>query len=629
LTRLLRKDGFSWSAEADKAFSNLKTTLTTAPVLQLPDFTSSFIIECDASGSGFGAVLHQGTGPIAFFSRPIAERHQKLAAYERELIGLVQAVRHWRPYVWGRSFTVRTDHYALKFLLDQRLSTIPQNQWVSKLFGYDFSVEFKPGAQNIVADALSRRDTESGLVFSISSPRFTIFDDLKQAASDDPALTSLRTRILAGELGPPWGMVDGVVCYDRRAHVPADSAFVPTVLAAAHDTGHEGIQKTLHRLRRDFHISQDRQVVRDYIHTCTICQRNKTEHLHPAGLLRPLEVPSSVWSDISMDFIEGLPKVGGKSVILMVVDRFSKYAHFIPLAHPYSASTVARAFFDDIVRLHGIPLSIVSDRDPVFTSNFWKDLFAMCGTSLRMSTAFHPQTDGQSEAVNKTIAMYLRCMTGDRPRQWVRWLPWAEFCYNSSFHSALKTTPFRVVYGRDPPALPDYEPGHSRTSAVDSELQDRDLFLSDVRSRLLQAQEYAKLHYDGHHRELHFAVGDWVWLRLHHRAANSLPGAAKGKLGPHYYGPYRISAKINEVAYRLELPPSARIHDVFHVSLLKTYDGPPPNAPEPLPPLLHGKVVPTPIKAIRARRARDTWKVLIQWEGMSAADASWEDLANF
>jgi hypothetical protein len=330
-----------------------------------------------------------------------------------------------------------------------------------------------------------------------------------------------------------------------------------------------------------------------------------------------------------MDFIEGLPKVGGKSIILTVVDRFSKYAHFIPLAHPYSASTVARAFFDDIVRLHGIPLSIVSDRDPVFTSNFWKDLFAMCGTSLRMSTAFHPQTDGQSEAVNKTIAMYLRCMTGDRPRQWVRWLPLAEFCYNSSFHSALKTTPFRVVYGRDPPALPDYEPGHSRTLAVDSELQDCDLFLSDVRSRLLQAQEYAKLHYDGHHRELHFAVGDWVWLRLHHRAANSLPGAAKGKLGPHYYGPYRISAKINEVAYRLELPPSARIHDVFHVSLLKTYDGPPPNAPQPLPPLLHGKVVPTPIKAIRARRARDTWQVLIQWEGMSAADASWEDLANF
>jgi hypothetical protein len=159
--------------------------------------------------------------------------------------------------------------------------------------------------------------------------------------------------------------VDGVVCYDHRAHGLADSDFVPTVLPASHDTGHEGIQKNLHRLHQDFHISQDRQVVRDYIHACTICQRNKTQHLHHAGLLHPLEVPSSVWIDISMDFIEGLPKVGGKSVILTVVDRFSKYAHFIPLTHP-----IARAFFDDIMYLHGIPLFIVSDHDPVFTSNF-------------------------------------------------------------------------------------------------------------------------------------------------------------------------------------------------------------------------------------------------------------------
>jgi hypothetical protein len=146
LTRLLRKDGFSWSAEANKAFANLKMALMTAPVLQLLNFTTSFISECDALDYGFGAVLHQGTRPIAFFSRPITECHQKLAAYERELIGLVHAKWHWRPYIWGHSFTVHTDHYALKFFLDQRLSTIPQNQWVSKLFGYDFSVEFKPRA---------------------------------------------------------------------------------------------------------------------------------------------------------------------------------------------------------------------------------------------------------------------------------------------------------------------------------------------------------------------------------------------------------------------------------------------------------------------------------------------------
>ena len=138
-----------------------------------------------------------------------------------------------------------------------------------------------------------------------------------------------------------------------------------------------------------------------------------------------------MWVGISMDFIEGLPKVGGKSVILTVVDRFSKYAHFIALSHPYTASSVARAFFDGIVRLHGFPTSIVSNRDPVFSSHMWRNLFRMAGVQLRFSTAFHPQTDGQSEVVNKVLAMYLRCATGDRPRAWVDWLAWAEYCYNT------------------------------------------------------------------------------------------------------------------------------------------------------------------------------------------------------
>jgi transposase InsO family protein len=185
-----------------------------------------------------------------------------------------------------------------------------------------------------------------------------------------------------------------------------------------------------------------------------------------------------------MDFVEALPRVHGKSVILTVVDRFSKYAHFIPLGHPYTASSVARAFFHDIVRLHGFPDSIVSDRDPVFTGNIWHDLFRQAGVQLRMSTAFHPQTDGQSEAVNKTITMYLRCLTGDRPRDWLDWLPWAEFCYNIAYHTALQTSLFTVVYGRPPPELLPYAPGQAQTDVVDAMLTNRDEFLAEVRARL-------------------------------------------------------------------------------------------------------------------------------------------------
>jgi len=146
LTALLKKEAFSWTPEAEQAFGALKQTLTTAPVLQLPDFTKRFYVDCDASGSGFGAVLHQGDGAVAFFSRAIAPHHAKLPAYERELIGLVKAVKNWRPYLWGRAFTVRMDHYSLKFILDQRLTTIPQHTWVTKLFGYDLTVEYSLGS---------------------------------------------------------------------------------------------------------------------------------------------------------------------------------------------------------------------------------------------------------------------------------------------------------------------------------------------------------------------------------------------------------------------------------------------------------------------------------------------------
>ena len=157
-------------------------------------------------------------------------------------------------------------------------------------------------------------------------------------------------------------------------------------------------------------------------------------------------MPTAVWADIGLDFIEALPCVGGKSVILTMVDRFSKYCYFIPLAHPYTAKSVAQVFFAKIVRLHGVPQSMVSDRDPIFTSIFWQGLMCLTGAKMHMTTTFHPQVDGQTEATNKVITMYLHCFTGGRPRQWLRWLPWVEYIYNTAYQSALRDTPFRVVY---------------------------------------------------------------------------------------------------------------------------------------------------------------------------------------
>lgn len=194
LTQLLRKDSYFWSDNATTSFNALKHALSTAPVLHLPNFTFTFTVDCDASGTGFGVVLHQGIGPLAFFSKPFATRDLIIAAYERELIGLVQDVRHWSPYLWDHKFVVQTDHYALKFILDQRLSTVPQHQWISKLFGFDFSVQFRPGRLNTVANALSRRDQGSieAHMTTSSGPSSQLYTDLKQELQQHDHLRQLR-----------------------------------------------------------------------------------------------------------------------------------------------------------------------------------------------------------------------------------------------------------------------------------------------------------------------------------------------------------------------------------------------------------------------------------------------------
>jgi hypothetical protein len=316
-------------------------------------------------------------------------------------------------------------------------------------------------------------------------------------------------------------------------------------------------------------------------------------------------------------------------VILTVVDRFSKSAHFVALSHPYTATTVARVFFAEVVRLHGIPSSIVSDRDPVFTRSFWRELFRLAGVQLHFTSAFHPQSDGQSEATNKIIAMYLRCLTGDRPRNWLEWLPWAEFCYNSSYQQSLKTSPFEVVYGRPPPSIRSYEHGDARLPAVDQAMRDRDAFLAEVRDRLEQAQQHYKAVYDRKHRPVEFSPGQWVWLRLLHRPAASMQVRGRSKLGPRFFGPFQVVEHVGDVAYKLLLPAGARIHDVFHVGLLKQFHGVPPDRTPALPPLEHGRVVVQPEKVLDSRIARGQRELLVRWVGAPAAETSWVSLPDF
>jgi hypothetical protein len=232
--------------------------------------------------------------------------------------------------------------------------------------------------------------------------------------------------------------------------------------------GHAGYDKTIHRARKDFFWPGMKADVKRFIMECDTCQRVKAEKLSPAGLLQPLPIPERPWLSISMDFIEGLPFFQGYSVIWVIVDRLTKYAHFIPLKHPYTAEKLAQVFMNQLFKLHGMPQLIISYRDSTFTSKFWTEVFKLQGVFLSFSTAYHPQSDGQSEAVNKYVENYLRCMVGDKPKEWVTWLHLSEYCYNTAFHHSTKITPFEALYGYSPPRLLTFMPGTTRLAAVEN-----------------------------------------------------------------------------------------------------------------------------------------------------------------
>jgi len=229
------------------------------------------------------------------------------------------------------------------------------------------------------------------------------------------------------ELDPQkYSYRDGLLFYKHKILLGQSPQIKPQILASVHSDqteGHSGYEKTLHRVKRNFYWKGMRKDVKRFIRECEVCQRNKGDNTSPVGLLQPLPIPTRIWTEISMDFVEGLPLSRGHSVVFVVVDRLSKYSHFVSLAHPYAAITVAQLFIANIFKLHGMPQSIILDRDPTFTSTFWSELFRLQGATLKLSTSYHPQTDGQTEIVNKCLEHYLRCFSQESPKHWTLWLP--------------------------------------------------------------------------------------------------------------------------------------------------------------------------------------------------------------
>lgn len=396
LTNLLKKDvPFVWSVEADQAFKALKQALVSAPVLSLPDFSLPFTVQTDASDEGIGAVLSQRGHPIAFLSKALGVKTKGLSTYEKEYLAILLAVDHWRSYLQQQEFVILTDHHSLMHLNEQRLHTSWQHKAFTKLLGLQFKICYRKGSSNAAADALSRKYPEelSELhVVSSCSPVWLqeVSDGYLQDAFSAQLLTDLT---LNAESRPNFSLCNGVLRFKGRVWIDNNPSVQDKIISALHSSplgGHSGFPVTYSKIKSLFAWPKMKKQIHTAVNTCGICMQAKPNRSKYPGLLQPLPVPDGAWQIITMDFIEGLPKSGQFNYILVVVDKFSKYSHFFPLCHPFSAIDVAQSFMVNVYKLHGLPKFIISDRDKIFTSHFWEQLFLRTGTQLQLSTAYHP-----------------------------------------------------------------------------------------------------------------------------------------------------------------------------------------------------------------------------------------------
>ena len=435
LTNCMKEGKFEWTPEEK---------LTTAPILVLPDFTKTFELHCDASKLGIGAVLSQGGRPIAFYSEKLAGARGRYSTYDVEFYAIVQAIKHWRHYLVHREFVLFTDHDALRHLDSQAKVSARHAAWISYLQQFIFSIKHQSGKTNKVANALSRRH---GMLTAMHTrvPGFSTFADFYPSDSFFGSIFYDTSNGVRGD----YTIHDGYLFRDLRLCV-ADCSLRLQIVSELHNEGHVGRDQTLQLVTASYFWPCLRRDVEHFVERCRVCQEGKGKASN-AGLYLPLPIPTQPWTDVSMDFVLGLPRTQrGFDSIFVVVDRFSKMAHFIACKKTTDAVTVAVLFFREVYRLHGLPTSIVSDRDTRFLSHFWRSLWKMLGTSLDMSSAYHPQSDGQTEVTNRSLGNLLRCLVGDNIKSWDAKLCQAEFAHNHALNRSLGFSPFRVVYGLVP-----------------------------------------------------------------------------------------------------------------------------------------------------------------------------------
>jgi RNase H-like domain found in reverse transcriptase/Reverse transcriptase (RNA-dependent DNA polymerase)/Integrase zinc binding domain/Chromo (CHRromatin Organisation MOdifier) domain/Retroviral aspartyl protease/Integrase core domain len=683
---------WAWTKDCEEAFVQVKKHLTEAPLLQFPDFSQPFEVVCDASLVGVGGVLMQDGHPLAFESRKLSPAEKNYSTSEQELLAVVHAMRTWRCYLEGGECTVITDHNPNTFLKEQVNLSRRQARWSEFLERFNYHWEYRPGRIN-VADPLSRnpvrlailtrqatrtkraldaaassKQTTTGLIAARSGvsptrapqqlqphgkvrqyPRSHLGEPLSRSAHLEMQFTELEQRIRAGYLTDPRFKDDQWTQKELLSHdglwysrakpnviaVPNVKEIKQDIMRELHDcpySGHVGETKTRKAISRRFWWPGLPKDVTHYVQTCDVCQRNKPSNQKPSGLLVPLAIPEKCWESVSMDFIVQLPLTLAEcDAVLVVVDRLSKMTHLIATTTNCTAEETARLFYDNVVKLHGLPRTLVSDRDTRFTSKFWEELCSLCGTRQSMGTAYHPQSDGQTERVNRVLEDMLRHYVNPAQNNWDEQLAGAEFAINNAWHESIKTTPFMLNYGQHP--LTPLDLGlrrRGRVPAAEAFVTSRQDALAKAKACILAAQQRQKAYADTKRRDVEFAVGDQVLLSTKNIQLKTLQGV--DKLLPKFIGPFSVESKVGMVAYRLSLPSHVKIHPVFHVSLLKPYrsDG---RVQPPPPPVLLNEDLAYHVERILTHRERKYGKTLrkeylIKWLGYGPEHNTWEPERN-
>ncbi|GKA48110.1 putative reverse transcriptase domain-containing protein, partial [Tanacetum coccineum] len=529
MTKLTQKNvKFDWGEKEEAAFQLIKQKLCSAPILALPKGSENFIVYCDASHKGLGAVLMQNEKVIAYASRQLKIHEKNYTTHDLELGAVVFALKMWRHYLYGTRCTVFTDHKSLQHILDQKELNMRQRRWKERSKPLRVRALVMTIGLNLPKQILEAQ-TEA------LKPENLTAEDVGGMLRQDLTKERLKPR------------ADGTLCLNNQSWLPCYGDLRTLVMHESHKSKysiHPGSDKMYQDLKQLYWWPNMKANIATYVSKCLTCAKVKAEHQKPSGLLVQPEIPEWKWEKITMDFVTKLPKTAnGYDTIWVIVDRLTKSAHFLPMRENDPMEKLMKLYMKEVVTRHGVPVSIISDRDGRFTSLFWQALHKALGTRLDMSTAYHPETDGQSERTIQTLEDMLRACVLDFGKNWDRHLPLVEFSYNNKVGDAQLTGPAII---------------HETTEKI-----------VQIKSRIQAARDQKKSYANIRRKPMVFQVGDKVMLKVSPWKGVVRFGK-RGKLNPRYVGPFKVIERVGTVAYKLELPQQlSRVHNTFHVSNLK------------------------------------------------------------